>query len=119
MSSPRLHQYVLPKPLTNNRVIFSTISDIPLARLVANPSTCMGELSSPTFSTIAVVCRLGNDSQIAMDILQEHYKATSDDARSECLGISDEVPQDRYKIVDLIGGLRRWSAEVDPSFPVY
>lgn len=52
---------------------------------------------------VVVVCRLGNDSQIAASRLRE--------ARSD--GENERI------IVDMIGGLREWSKGVDPLFPVY
>lgn len=45
-----------------------------------------------------VICRLGNDSQIAVRILQ---KEGMNEAR------------------DVIGGLLSWSTKVDDSFPIY
>lgn len=45
-----------------------------------------------------VVCRLGNDSQIAVRTMQK-------------LGI--EQPR------DIVGGLLSWSKHVDGSFPIY
>lgn len=48
--------------------------------------------------SILAVCRYGNDSQSAVQKLQQ-------------LGFK--------KVVDLHGGLRRWSSDVDPKFPVY
>jgi len=50
---------------------------------------------------IYVVCRLGNDSQIAAEALRR--AASASDAT----------------VLDLIGGLRAWSNEVDNGFPVY
>ncbi|KAL1924565.1 uncharacterized protein VTP21DRAFT_4219 [Calcarisporiella thermophila] len=46
---------------------------------------------------VYVICRLGNDSQLAVDILR------------------------RFGIIskDIIGGLRQWSREIDSDFPVY
>lgn len=70
--------------------------DVPLYSLVANP----GDYVSSEFETY-VVCRLGNDSQIAADALRS--------AR----------PDPTSVIKDLVGGLRAWSREVDPGFPVY
>ncbi|KAH9925534.1 uncharacterized protein B0H18DRAFT_1008862 [Fomitopsis serialis] len=46
-----------------------------------------------------VVCRLGNDSQIAADALRAETTH----------GV----------VKDLVGGLRAWAADVDPDFPVY
>jgi adenylyltransferase/sulfurtransferase len=70
--------------------------DVPLHNLVADP----GEYLSPEFETY-VVCRLGNDSQIAADALRG--------AR----------PDPAFVIKDLVGGLTAWSRDVDPGFPVY
>jgi len=69
---------------------------VPLQNLVANP----GDYASSEFETY-VVCRLGNDSQIAADALR--------DAR----------PDPAFVIKDLVGGLSAWSRDVDPAFPVY
>ena len=70
--------------------------DVPLYNLVANP----GDYLSSEFETY-VVCRLGNDSQIAADALRS--------AR----------PDPTLVIKDLVGGLRAWSRDVDPGFPAY
>ena len=48
---------------------------------------------------VYVVCRLGNDSQLAVDALRG----------AGAKGV----------VQDLIGGLRAWSRDVDPKFPVY
>lgn len=47
---------------------------------------------------VYVICRLGNDSQIAVRMMQKK-------------GI--EQPK------DIIGGLYRWSMKVDNTFPIY
>ncbi|KAF8581064.1 hypothetical protein K439DRAFT_1647996 [Ramaria rubella] len=72
-------------------------TNVPLAELVAQPASYIDNAGEdlPTY----LVCRLGNDSQIAADAL-----------RSVATGRT---------IQDLIGGLRSWSRDVDPSFPVY
>jgi adenylyltransferase/sulfurtransferase len=50
---------------------------------------------------IYVICRLGNDSQIAAEALRS-------------------VGSDEVRVVrDIVGGLRAWSREVDSQFPVY
>jgi len=48
-----------------------------------------------------VVCKLGNDSQVAARALRSGLGADAD------------------KVKDIVGGLRAWSKEVDPSFPMY
>jgi adenylyltransferase/sulfurtransferase len=47
---------------------------------------------------VYVICRLGNDSQIAVRMMQK-------------VGID--------KSKDIIGGLLNWSKSIDDSFPVY
>ena len=70
-------------------------SDIPLTEFTANPPTLVTEEPSEIY----IVCRLGNDSQLAVDALRH-------------AGVQGVVK-------DLIGGLRAWSKDVDQSFPVY
>ena len=83
---------------------------MPLKELVSDPkvivdnrqmgraaSSDSDEVHEPTETYL--VCRLGNDSQIAADALRS-------------AGIAGVVK-------DLVGGLRAWSAEADPDFPVY
>ncbi|KAH8117730.1 hypothetical protein DFH11DRAFT_1807791 [Phellopilus nigrolimitatus] len=77
--------------------------NVPLSELVASPSSHLpSERDAEAKSITVLVCRLGNDSQIAADAL----RAGSDTASPG-------------EIVDLIGGLRSWAADVDPEFPVY
>ena len=68
---------------------------MPLAILMADPAPhLVGD--GPHIA----VCRLGNDSQLAVDALRS---------------VSDA----RHQIRDLIGGLQSWSKEIDGKFPVY
>jgi len=55
-------------------------------------------------SEIYVMCRRGNASQMAVRYLKDHI---------------DELERDDIKIKDIIGGIEAWSAEVDPSIPLY
>jgi adenylyltransferase/sulfurtransferase len=71
-------------------------ADIPLNELTANPSAYLSSKRE-----IYVVCRLGNDSQIAASCLREAKKGEETVVR------------------DVIGGLRAWARHVDPTFPVY
>lgn len=71
--------------------------DVPLCELLANPQTTLD--TQDTNDEIYIVCRLGNDSQIAAQVLRE--------AR----------PGSVTK--DLVGGLVGWAKDVDPNFPVY
>ncbi|KZV77218.1 hypothetical protein PENSPDRAFT_679416 [Peniophora sp. CONT] len=70
---------------------------VPLRELVSSPDARAHLPVDLTGRRIVVVCRLGNDSQIGAAALRE----AGLDAR------------------DLRGGLRAWSGEVDPTFPVY
>lgn len=49
------------------------------------------------WNKVYVICRLGNDSQLAVKILEEH-------------GIGAK---------DVVGGLHEWSNRVDTDFPTY
>ena len=72
--------------------------DVPLAELVADPAKVTRD-GPPEEMATYVVCRLGNDSQLAADALRN-------------AGIPGIVK-------DVVGGLRAWSKEVDRDFPVY
>lgn len=81
-----------------------TNSDIPIRELVADPSSYLSYKSSDsgegdTELETYVLCRLGNDSQIAVEALRN-------------AGMKGVVK-------DLIGGLKAWAREVDSQFPVY
>ncbi|KAF9067227.1 hypothetical protein BDP27DRAFT_1393112 [Rhodocollybia butyracea] len=73
---------------------------VPLSDIVANPSYFLPQ--SPSTSTY-IVCRLGNDSQIAAEALR---------------GLASDGTQIGV-VKDVVGGLRAWSKGVDPQFPVY
>ncbi|KAH9933670.1 uncharacterized protein BXZ73DRAFT_46213 [Epithele typhae] len=72
--------------------------NIPIKELLANPSIHETCLSTPD-KTVYVVCRLGNDSQLATDALREAGRTGA--------------------VKDLIGGLQAWTRDVDTNFPVY
>ena len=82
--------YIVPLSKKSNPHV-----DMPLQELAH------GSLPQLHTGSIVVVCRLGNDSQIAAKSLRE---AERDSSRV---------------IVDMIGGLRGWSRDVDENFPVY
>ena len=68
---------------------------MPLAILVADPASYLvGD------GPLIVVCRLGNDSQLAVGALRS-------------------VKDAGQEIKDLIGGLLSWSKDVDIQFPIY
>ncbi|CAA7268163.1 unnamed protein product [Cyclocybe aegerita] len=68
--------------------------NVPLKDLLATPESYV----SPERDTY-IVCRLGNDSQIAAEKIRELGRG----------GI----------VKDVIGGLKAWSRDIDPEFPVY
>lgn len=81
--------------------------DIPLNELLANPASY---LSNDTDMHTYVVCRLGNDSQLAVDALRSVCSAGAKQAQDEtALSV----------IKDLRGGLKAWAKEGDDTFPVY
>jgi adenylyltransferase/sulfurtransferase len=69
---------------------------IPLPQLLADPASCLPSSDAPK---IFVLCRLGNDSQLAAEALREFDPSLD--------------------VKDVIGGLKAWSQDVDPQFPVY
>ncbi|KAF9000743.1 hypothetical protein BDQ17DRAFT_1307842 [Cyathus striatus] len=69
--------------------------NVPLKEFLKEPVKYVPE--NPSAETY-VVCRLGNDSQIAAESLR-------------CMGFTN--------VKDLIGGLKAWSEQVDNKFPVY
>ncbi|KAF5367194.1 hypothetical protein D9758_004067 [Tetrapyrgos nigripes] len=71
-------------------------TNVPLKILVSDPHAYLPDAETPTY----IVCRLGNDSQIAADALQS-------------------VCPEKFTVKDVIGGLRAWSKHVDVNFPVY
>lgn len=79
-----------------------TKSDIPISILLSDPQAHLKTQEDEAKDNAAgtyIVCRLGNDSQLAVEALRER-------------GVTGVLK-------DLVGGLRAWSKEVDPTFPVY
>jgi len=70
--------------------------------LVADPNLHLSDSTLPRKTV--VVCRLGNDSQTAAAALTAALHKRTPDCDPIC---------------DIIGGLRAWSKDVDPNFPVY
>ncbi|KAI8804022.1 hypothetical protein BJ742DRAFT_826889, partial [Cladochytrium replicatum] len=70
---------------------------IPLKELPSRTAEIQ-ELSDKRQCPVFVICRLGNDSQIAVNLLKDS-------------GVSN--------VKDVTGGLRSWSKTVDPEFPTY
>ncbi|KDN50580.1 hypothetical protein RSAG8_01078, partial [Rhizoctonia solani AG-8 WAC10335] len=89
--------------------------NVPLPLLLKTPES-HASFSTPTF----VVCRLGNDSQVAARVLRSAIQAKEDSSQAYLDGESGSIlPASHHRIVDVIGGLRAWAQEVDQSFPVY
>ncbi|CAE6352448.1 unnamed protein product [Rhizoctonia solani] len=89
--------------------------NVPLPLLLKTPESYV-PISTPTF----VVCRLGNDSQVAVRALRSALQTKKDNTQEN----SDHAPGHApsaisHRIVDVIGGLRAWAREVDQSFPIY
>jgi adenylyltransferase/sulfurtransferase len=95
--------------------------NIPITELLANPASAITALESSvnltvdhqragseSYSTdVYVVCRLGNDSQLAADALRDVFEQNDPDLTR------------KRKVRDLVGGLRLWAKDVDEEFPVY
>ncbi|OSC98554.1 hypothetical protein PYCCODRAFT_1439250 [Trametes coccinea BRFM310] len=74
--------------------------NVPIKELLTNPRAVTEEVGDGKGEAdIYVVCRLGNDSQLAVDALREAGR----------VGV----------VKDLVGGLRAWAKEVDSNFPIY
>ena len=56
-------------------------------------------LTNHSPASLIVICRRGNDSQLAVSHLRRHYPHLA--AR------------------DVIGGLHAWTRQIDPNFPIY
>lgn len=111
-------------------------TDIPLKQVLNDPSKILSGTSDiqPTGQVdssrppkeIFVVCRLGNDSQIAAQALRQ--AAVSLAAGSPPPSASGEpptpadvpsAPLSEFMVMDVVGGLRGWSLSVNNSFPLY
>ncbi|WWC59229.1 uncharacterized protein I303_101779 [Kwoniella dejecticola CBS 10117] len=76
--------------------------NIPLPTILKDPSS----LPMSEDQDIVFLCRRGNDSQIAAYALRKVRKEGQDDGM-------------RVRVRDVKGGLRAWSRDIDPEFPVY
>ena len=72
------------------------LQDVPLKEILSNPKAYVTDGSN---DGLYIVCKLGNDSQIAAESLRR--------------------VAGNLIIKDIIGGIRAWSSQVDPQFPVY
>lgn len=65
---------------------------------------------TPVRPVLFVICRLGNDSQTAVNLLNQHFEGNM------------AFPAPRIcpeAILDIIGGLYSWTKQVDDQFPIY
>jgi rhodanese-related sulfurtransferase len=97
-------------------------TDVPLAELLSDPkqvldplllthsssSSTLGHLPSTELIDLVLICRQGNDSQIAASAL---FSAMQN---SELI----ETPR-KVIVRDVRGGLYGWHRHVDPQFPIY
>ena len=72
-----------------------------LAQLQERVGATGQEMTEPCPVPVVVVCRRGNDSQIAVECLQDKLSGAD------------------VKVVDIQGGLHAWTRQVDPDFPTY
>lgn len=81
-------------------------ADLPLETILESPRDTLGRLlvGRATRTDLYFVCRRGNDSLIAAS------------AARQALG---DESANVGRIVNVIGGVRAWSRDVDPNFPVY
>ncbi|TKY85843.1 hypothetical protein EX895_005384 [Sporisorium graminicola] len=113
--------------------------NVPIQTLLKNPAQVwdkIREAQRPAPSHILVVCKRGNDSQLAVSALLEHQKVLSESvARQQAMqpahplqmeekenGSADKERMQAItaiEVSDLIGGLRAYSREKDPNFPIY
>ncbi|CAG5133567.1 unnamed protein product [Candidula unifasciata] len=88
----------IPFPLFNKN-----ISQVASQIMQVVNDQCHSTTEQPDGSTIQVVCvcRRGNDSQLAVDLLQKKLLSTG------------------VNLVDIRGGLYSWTKQVDADFPTY
>lgn len=79
-------------------------TNVPLDRLEEEASNLVRKLRECRSNEVLVVCRRGNDSQLAVQKLQE---LLGDRGDATCI------------VRDVQGGLEAWAETVDPSFPTY
>lgn len=89
--------------------LFSLVdSDVPLSKFLTDPILHVDSNKDTYF-----VCRQGNDSQIAAAALRKAIETSTSKFESEA------NPPPAVEVYDVIGGLRAWSSDADPSFPMY
>lgn len=148
LSSAELQKHVYFEDFTSERRQLLTLyilTDIPLSSVLSNPKMALEEcipsthISLPSSSSpvrvkdILVICRQGNDSQVASAALRTALLNGPGSAPdSDVSGAPKhedgshpstvEINQafaDPVAIRDLRGGLFAWHRDVDPLFPIY
>lgn len=72
--------------------------NIPLSELRDKQYEQLESFQTPIY----VICRYGNDSQLAVDLIKKSREEKS-----------------KLEVFDIIGGLQQWSIQIDNSFPIY
>ncbi|KAJ9479036.1 Adenylyltransferase and sulfurtransferase UBA4 [Pseudozyma hubeiensis] len=109
--------------------------NIPIQTLLKNPGGAWDEIREAQHRTssrdVLVICKKGNDSQLAVRSLTEHQKQLAERTEREAKAAPSDPLQGPantgerkqavtpLQISDLIGGLRAYSKEKDPNFPIY
>lgn len=121
--------------------------NLPIQQLLKDPKTSWEKIHAAqqkaAARSVLVVCKKGNDSQLAVKALlesqkeleqqrrqqeEEAEKVAETNAQTDPLGLLAETnntkpirktPLQALQITDLVGGLRAYSKEKDPAFPIY
>lgn len=72
--------------------------NIPLSELRDKQAQQLTNCKLPIY----VICRYGNDSQVAVEFIRKSWNGKS-----------------KLEILDVVGGLQQWSLQIDDSFPIY
>lgn len=95
---PAHHYKIVSLPNSMN-IPLSTLEDrLPEISAALEKEAKKNTLNSGSSASLFVICRRGNDSQMAVELLHK-------------LGFTSAK--------DIIGGLESWTRNVDPKFPTY
>lgn len=80
--------------------VFTAVAEVIEHRSSKGDAGCCGHVSNKLDQLVPVyvICRRGNDSQLAVNLLRNAGVETA---------------------LDIVGGLESWAREVDPQFPAY
>ncbi|CEH17609.1 Molybdopterin synthase sulfurylase [Ceraceosorus bombacis] len=102
------------------RTLQNSVAPISSSGNPSNHSTSkLNNAASQVSPSIYLLCRRGNDSQIAADLLHKAQVEQAPTTGNEEVHTLAAQRSDEFTFVDVIGGLQAWSKEVDLSFPVY